>query len=141
MSYHRTIVVGNLGADPEVRQTNDGTAVAELRLAVNERWKTGEHTEWYRVVFFGRQAEVAQEYLTKGRQVLVEGRMRTEKYTDRDGVERYSVKLMGDQLKLIGHRGEGGEKKAAPAKREPKQPELEPARGEFDDEFSDQIPF
>lgn len=102
-------LIGNLGADPEVRYSGNGKAVVELRLATAESWKGSdgnreEHTEWHRIVFFGKSAEIIGEYCTKGKQLYVEGRIRTEKYTDKEGVERYSTKIMGDQFRLLGGR-------------------------------------
>lgn len=107
-------LIGNLGADPEVRYSGNGKAVVELRLATAESWKgqdgnRQEHTEWHRIVFFGKSAEIIGEYCTKGKQLYVEGRIRTEKYTDKEGVERYSTKIMGDQFRLLGGGGQRGE--------------------------------
>jgi len=111
---NKVILVGNLGADPEVRTTNSGLKVANLRLATSERqkdkasgeWK--EHTEWHRVVVFGRTAEVIEQYAQKGRQLYIEGRIRTRKWTDQSGAERYSTEIVGDLMKLLGSRGGGG---------------------------------
>ncbi len=111
---NKVILVGNLGADPEVRTTNSGLKVANLRLATSERqkdkasgeWK--EHTEWHRVVVFGRTAEVVEQYAQKGRQLYIEGRIRTRKWTDQSGAERYSTEVIGDLMKLLGSRGGGG---------------------------------
>ncbi len=111
---NKVILVGNLGADPEVRSTNSGMKVANLRIATSERQKdraTGEwkeHTEWHRVVVFGRTAEVVEQYAQKGRQLYIEGRLRTRKWTDQGGADRYSTEIVGDTLKLLGNRGGGG---------------------------------
>jgi single-strand DNA-binding protein len=112
---NKVILVGNLGADPEVRYTGGGTAIASLRIATSEQWtdkqsgQKQERTEWHRVKLFGRLAEIAGEYLKKGSQIYVEGSLRTDKYTDKDGIERYSTDIIGNDLQMLGGRGaEGG---------------------------------
>jgi single-strand DNA-binding protein len=111
---NKVILVGNLGADPEVRYTGGGTAIASLRIATSEQWtdkqsgQKQERTEWHRVKLFGRLAEIAGEYLKKGRQVYIEGSLRTDKYTDKDGVERYSTDIIANDLQMLGGGGEGG---------------------------------
>lgn len=112
---NKVILVGNLGADPETRYTASGSAITSIRIATSESWKdkeTGEQqerTEWHRVKFFGRLAEIAGEYLKKGRQVYVEGSLRTEKYTDKDGIERYSTDVIANEMQMLGgNRDEGG---------------------------------
>lgn len=110
---NKVILVGNLGADPETRYTPSGTAITSLRLATSESWKdkqTGEQqerTEWHRVELFGKLAEIAGEYCSKGRQVYIEGRIRTDEY-EKDGVKRYSTKIIADQMQLLGNRDSGG---------------------------------
>jgi single-strand DNA-binding protein len=110
---NKVILVGNLGADPEVRYTAGGTAIASLSIATSEQWtdkqsgQKQERTEWHRVKLFGRLAEIAGEYLKKGRQVYVEGSLRTDKYTDKQGVERYSTDIIASDLQMLG--GMGGE--------------------------------
>ena len=105
---NKVILIGNLGADPETRFTALGGAVATIKIATAESWKdktTGEpqeRTEWHRVSFFGPLAEIAGQYLKKGRQVYVEGRLRTDKYTTQDGVERYSTSVIGDEMQMLG---------------------------------------
>jgi single-strand DNA-binding protein len=106
-SVNKVILLGNLGRDPETRYTTGGDAVTNLNIATSEQWKDKsgekqERTEWHRVVLFGRQAEVAGEYLKKGRSVYIEGRMQTRKYTDKDGVEKYSTEVVADRMQLIG---------------------------------------
>lgn len=111
---NKVILVGNLGADPEVRYTTGGTAVASLSIATSEQWtdkqsgQKQERTEWHRVKLFGRLAEVAGEYLKKGGQVYIEGSLRTDKYTGKDGVERYSTDVVASDLQMLGGRSEGG---------------------------------
>jgi len=111
---NKVILVGNLGADPEVRYTAGGTAIASLSVATSEQWtdkqsgQKQERTEWHRVKLFGRLAEIAGEYLKKGRQVYVEGSLRTDKYTDKQGVERYSTDIIASELQMLGGMG-GGE--------------------------------
>jgi len=110
---NKATIVGTLGADPEIRYTADGGAVTNVSIATNEKWKdkkTGEaqeRTEWHKCTFFGRQAEIAGEYLKKGSQVYIEGKLRTEQYTDKEGVERYSTKIIVDVLQLLGSKPEG----------------------------------
>lgn len=112
---NKVILVGNLGADPEVKYTAGGTAIGTLSIATSESWKdkqTGEQqerTEWHRVKLFGRLAEIAGEYLKKGRQVYIEGSLRTDKYTDKEGVQRYSTDIIGNEMQMLGGGGEGGE--------------------------------
>ena len=112
-SVNKVILIGNLGRDPETRYTTGGDAVTNLNIATTDTWrdKSGEKqekTEWHRVVLFGRQAEIAGEYLKKGRSVYIEGRLQTRKYTDKDGVEKYSTEIVGDRMQLLGSREGGG---------------------------------
>jgi len=112
-SVNKVILLGNLGRDPETRYTTGGDAVTNLNIATSEQWKDKsgekqERTEWHRVVLFGRQAEVAGEYLKKGRSVYIEGRLQTRKYTDKDGVEKYSTEIVADRMQLVGGGREGG---------------------------------
>jgi single-strand DNA-binding protein len=113
-SVNKVILVGNLGADPETRYLPSGDAVTNIRLATTDRFKDKasgdmkELTEWHRVAFFGRLAEVAGEYLKKGSSVYVEGRIRTRKWTDQAGQERYSTEIVGEQMQMLGGRGAGG---------------------------------
>jgi len=112
-SVNKVILIGNLGRDPETRYTTGGDAVTNLRIATTETWKDKsgekqEKTEWHTVVLFGRQAEVAGEYLKKGRPVYIEGRLQTRKYTDKEGVEKYSTEIVGDRMQLLGGREGGG---------------------------------
>ena len=110
---NKVILIGNLGADPETRAMPSGTTVANLRIATSESWRdkqTGEQqerTEWHRVAFFGRLAEVAGEYLRKGSQVYVEGSLRTRKWQDKQGNDRYSTEIVGNDLQMLGGRGGG----------------------------------
>jgi single-strand DNA-binding protein len=106
-SVNKVILLGNLGRDPETRYTTGGDAVTNLRIATTEQWKDKggekqERTEWHSVVLFGRQAEIAGEYLKKGRSVYIEGRLQTRKYTDKEGVEKYSTEIVGDRMQLLG---------------------------------------
>jgi len=112
-SVNKVILIGNLGRDPETRYTTGGDAVTNLRLATTETWKDKsgekqEKTEWHTVVLFGRQAEIAGEYLKKGRPVYIEGRLQTRKWTDKEGVEKYSTEVVGDRMQLLGSRDGGG---------------------------------
>jgi single-strand DNA-binding protein len=113
-SVNKVILVGNLGADPEVRYLPSGDAVANIRLATTDRYKdkaSGEFkelTEWHRVAFFGRLAEIVNEYLKKGSAVYIEGRLRTRKWQGQDGQDRYSTEIVADQMQMLGARGAGG---------------------------------
>jgi single-strand DNA-binding protein len=112
MSVNKVILVGRLGRDPEMRTTNSGLAIANIRLATTERRKDqdgnwGEHTEWHTVVAFGKTAESAGRFLTKGRQVYVEGRLRTRKWQDKDGRDRYSTEVTCDMLQFLGSKSDG----------------------------------
>ncbi|MFO1316684.1 MAG: single-stranded DNA-binding protein [Burkholderiales bacterium] len=112
-SVNKVILLGNLGRDPETRYTTGGDAVTNLRIATSEQWKDKsgekqERTEWHTVVLFGRTAEIAAEYLKKGRSVYIEGRLQTRKYTDKEGVEKYSTEIVADRMQLIGGGREGG---------------------------------
>ena len=110
---NKVIIIGNLGADPETRAMPSGTTVANLRVATSESWRdkqTGEQqerTEWHRVALFGRLAEVAGEYLRKGSQVYIEGSLRTRKWQDKQGNDRYSTEIVGNDLQMLGGRGGG----------------------------------
>jgi single-strand DNA-binding protein len=113
-SVNKVILVGNLGADPESRYLPSGDAVANIRLATTDRYKdktSGEMkelTEWHRVSFFGRLAEIVNEYLKKGSSVYIEGRIRTRKYTDQAGVEKYATEIVADQMQMLGGRSGAG---------------------------------
>ncbi len=114
-SLNKVILIGNLGKDPETRYAPSGDAICNLTLATTETWKdktSGERreaTEWHRVVFFGRVAEVAAQYLRKGSQVYVEGRLQTRKWQDKDGQDRYTTEIRGDEMKMLGRREGGGD--------------------------------
>src|ERR1700756_3543253 len=149
-SVNKVIIVGNLGADPETRYTPSGDAVTNIRVATTDRWKDKasgemkEATEWHRIAFFGRLAQIAGEYLKKGSQVYVEGRIRTRKWQDKDGQDRYSTEIVADTMQMLGSRAGSGEPRPEPmaAKAgESKAPSVakKPA-GKFDD-MEDDIPF
>ncbi|HEY7181336.1 MAG TPA: single-stranded DNA-binding protein [Blastocatellia bacterium] len=111
MSFNKITIVGYLGRDPELRYTPQGTALCKMSIATTERRKnaageTEEHTTWFRVTTWGRQAELANEYLAKGRQVYVEGRLRLEEYTDREGQKRYSAEVSATEIQFLGHRSD-----------------------------------
>ena len=111
---NKVILIGNLGADPETRAIPSGTTVANLRIATSESWRDKqsgeqqERTEWHRVALFGRLAEIAAEYLKKGSQVYIEGSLRTRKWQDKQGNDRYSTEIIGNELQMLGGRGGGG---------------------------------
>ena len=150
---NKVIIIGNLGADPETRAMPSGTTVANLRVATSESWRdkqTGEQqerTEWHRVALFGRLAEVAAEYLRKGSKVYIEGSLRTRKWQDKQGNERYSTEIVGNDLQMLGGRsgaGAGapgsGASAAAPAAA-PAFAEESAGGGSRSEEFDDDIPF
>ena len=149
-SVNKVIIVGNLGADPETRYLPSGEAVANIRVATTDRWKDKasgemkEATEWHRISFFGRLAEVAGEYLKKGSQVYVEGQLRTRKWQDKEGQDRYSTEIRADVMQMLGRREGGGEAREPSAPRSEPRAEAKPAAkkpaGKFDD-MEDDIPF
>ena len=155
---NKVILVGNLGRDPEMRYTPSGSAVANLALATSESWKdkqTGENqerTEWHRIVMFNRLAEIAGEYLKKGSKIYIEGKLQTRKWQDKEGQDRYTTEIVGNEMQMLDSRGGGGggmdnsyDQSAAPAQRQAPQ-QAAPAgaqpqsKGAFDD-FDDDIPF
>jgi single-strand DNA-binding protein len=158
-SVNKVIIVGNLGADPETRYTPGGDAVTNIRVATTDKWKDKasgemkEATEWHRISFFGRLAEVAGEYLKKGSQIYVEGSLRTRKWQDKDGQDRYSTDIRGDVMQMLGSRQgggaprddagpRGGESRAGGESKpggEARPAQKKPA-GKFDD-MEDDIPF
>ena len=111
-SVNKVILIGNLGRDPEIRYTPGGSPVANFTMATTERWtdpngEKKEKTEWHRIVVWGKQAEIAAEYLRKGRQVYIEGSLQTREWTDRDGNKRYTTEIRGDRIVLLGGGGGG----------------------------------
>ena len=139
---NKVIVVGNLGQDPETRYMPSGSAVTNVRIATNESWKdkqTGEQkdrTEWHSVAMFGRLAEIAAEYLRKGSQVYIEGKLRTRKWQDKDGNDRYTTEIIADEMQMLGGRSGGG----APAMSDSPPASAPPPQPSGDD-FDDDIPF
>jgi single-strand DNA-binding protein len=151
-SVNKVILIGNLGKDPEVRYLPSGDAVANISIATTETWKDKggekqEKTEWHRVSMFSKLAEIAGEYLKKGSQVYVEGSLRTRKWQDKDGQDRYSTDIRGDVMQMLGRREGGGAPREDHAPRggeakagaEAKPAQKKPA-GKFDD-MEDDIPF
>jgi single-strand DNA-binding protein len=155
-SVNKVILVGNLGKDPEVRYAPSGDAFANVTIATTRTWKDKnsgekkEETEWHRIVFNGRLAEIAGEYLKKGRPIYVEGRLRTRKWQDKDGTDKYTTEIIADQMQMLGSRegmggggmdegGGGGGGRPASAPRSAPAAAKKPA-GNFDD-MDDDIPF
>ena len=136
---NRVTIVGNLGRDPEVRYSQSGMAIATLSVAVTERVKDGDswkdETEWFRVKLFGKTAENAGQYLAKGRQVYVEGRMKTDKYKDKEGVEKLSVELIGNVVQFLGSGGGDGERRPSSPKDKPAPDAPKAADGFIDDDL------
>ena len=148
-SINKVIIVGNLGRDPEMRTFPSGDQVANVTIATTDRWRdknTGENkeaTEWHRVVFHGRLAEIVGQYLKKGSQVYVEGSLRTRKWTDQSGQERYATEIRADSMQMLGGRGDGEgsqrpAQRAAPAPRPAASPT---AAGSGFDDMDDDVPF
>ena len=151
---NKVILVGNCGKDPETRYMPSGGAVTNVSIATSESWKdkqsgeTKERTEWHNVVFFNRLGEIAGEYLKKGSQIYVEGSLRTEKYTDKSGVEKYTTKIVANEMQMLG--GRGGDNSYAPAQsqgqsqnqssnRQP--PQRQQPDATVEEGFDDDIPF
>lgn len=154
-SVNKVILIGNLGRDPETRYMPSGDAITNITLATTDNWKDKngekqERTEWHRVAFFGKLAEIAGEYLKKGSQVYVEGRLQTRKWQDKDGQDRYTTEIVADRMQMLGGRGggnsfevmdnEGGGGRSSGSR--PSGGGSAPAKkgGDFDD-FEDDIPF
>jgi single-strand DNA-binding protein len=113
-SVNKVILIGNLGRDPEVRYAPSGSAICNVTIATSRQWKNKdsgerqEETEWHRVVFYDRLAEIAGEYLKKGKSVYIEGRLKTRKWTDKDGVEKYTTEIIANEMTMLGSREGGG---------------------------------
>ena len=144
-SINKVILIGNLGRDPENRYLPSGEQVTSIAVATTESWKdktTGEKkelTEWSRVSFFGKLAEIAGQYLKKGSQVYIEGRLRTRKYTDKEGIDRYATEIIADTMQLLGSRQEGQQSTGRNSSSEAKQTGRRAAPSDYDD--SSDIPF
>jgi single-strand DNA-binding protein len=153
-SVNKVILVGNLGKDPETRYATSGSAICNITLATSRQWKDKasgekrEETEWHRVVFYDRLAEIAGEYLKKGRPVYVEGRLKTRKWQDKEGQDRYTTEIVADEMQLLGSRegggdaefgGSGGGSAARPSSGASK-PAATPKKADPGD-FDDDIPF
>lgn len=138
---NKVIIVGNLGADPDAKSMPSGNMVANFSVATSESWNdrdTGERqekTEWHRVVFFGRLAEIADQYLKKGSQVYVEGKLQTRKWEDREGNERWTTEIVGSQLEMLGDRMSSGSNQSNNMNQSTSKSNFS------DDEFDDDIPF
>lgn len=144
---NKVILVGHLGADPEVRYTAAGKAITNVRIATSEQWTDAngerqERTEWHSLAFFGRLAEVAGEYLKKGSQIYVEGKLKTDKYTGQDGIERYSTKVIVGEMQMLGGQQQGGQQQdqgrgngRTQQRQAPERPRATP------EDFEDDIPF
>ena len=154
-SVNQVILIGNLGRDPETRYMPDGGAITNISVATTDTWKDKqgekqEKTEWHRVAFFGRLAEIAGEYLKKGSQVYVEGRLQTRKWQDKDGNDKYTTEIVADRMQMLGSRqGMGGGASEPPpdrgggegaSARPAGKPAAKGGGGKFDD-FEDDIPF
>lgn len=140
---NKVIIVGTLGADPDIKYTGDGKAIANLSAATSEQWKDKESgekqekTEWHRIVFFGKLAEIAGEYLKKGSQVYVEGKLQTRKWQDKEGVDRYSTEIVGSEMQMLGGKPTDRKEQHNQAKADGYAPEKKTF---VDDDLSD-VPF
>jgi single-strand DNA-binding protein len=154
-SVNKVILIGNLGRDPETRYMPDGGAITNISVATTDKWKDKagemqEKTEWHRVAFFGKLAEIAGEYLKKGSQVYVEGRLQTRKWQDKEGQDKYTTEVVANVMQMLGSRqGQGGGDREAGAERSERpqagqgaaaKPAAKAGGGKFDD-FEDDIPF
>lgn len=120
---NKAILIGNLGADPDIRYTQSGTAVANFNMATNERWKDHngeqqEQVEWHRVIAFGRKAEICEEFLSKGSKIYIEGRIQTRKWEDKDGVTRFTTEIVARTITMLDSKG-GGSRPPEPSPPEP----------------------
>ena len=149
-SVNKVILIGNLGADPEIRHMPNGDAVANLRIATSEQWKdksTGEKkeaTEWHTLVAYRRLAEIIGDYVKKGSQIYVEGRLKTEKWQDKNGNDRYTTKVNVDVMNLLGGRRDGensSRNESAPAQNQQRSAPAQNGGGGSFDDFEDSIPF
>mgnify|MGYP006427305981 CR=1 FL=1 len=147
-SVNKVILIGNLGSDPEIRYMPNGNPVASFSIATTEAWKDRqsgekqERTEWHRISIFGRLAEIAKEYLRKGAKIFIEGQLRTRKWQDKNGNDRYTTEIVANEMQMLGGNTGGGARPAAPQQsyEKPAAPAQQPAAstaGEFDDD----IPF
>lgn len=146
-SVNKAIIVGNIGRDPEIRYSPDGAAICNVSIATTSQWKDKasgqrrEETEWHRVVFYNRLAEIAGEYLKKGRSVYVEGRIKTRKWQDKEtGQDRYSTEIVGDQMQMLGGRDDSGAQNTNSAPQR-QQPRTQAPQAAPDDDDFDEIPF
>ena len=151
-SVNKVILIGNLGKDPEVRYTPSGSAICNVRIATSRQWKDKtsgekqEETEWHRVVFYDRLAEIAGEYLKKGRSVYVEGRLKTRKWTDKDGADKYTTEVIAAEMQMLGGRDAGGDDASqrpaqAPAARTPQAQKPSGKSGSGFEDMDDDVPF
>ena len=149
---NKVILVGNLGKDPEVRYSPSGGAVANITIATSESWKDKtsgekqERTEWHRIVFFGRLAEIAGEYLKKGAQIYIEGRLQTRKWQDKDGHDRYTTEIVANEMQMLGSRSGAGmpsepAMESAPAGAAASAGARAGAKASVGADFDDDIPF
>jgi len=149
---NKVILVGNLGNDPDIRYTAGGAAVANISLATAESWKDKnsgeqqERTEWHRIVFFGRLAEIVGEYLRKGSQVYVEGRLQTRKWEDKEGHDRYTTEIVANEMQMLGSKSGGSANYEPAPQSQPRQnnapePQAASAPPPAADDFDDDIPF
>ena len=147
MSINKVIIVGNLGRDPENRYLPSGEQVTSIAVATTDRWrdKTSgeqkEQTEWHRISFFGKLAEIAGQYLKKGSQVYIEGRLRTRKYTDKEGIDRYATEIIADTMQMLGNKQDSSQSSGQNSYADAKQTGRRPAPPPAQSDMNDDIPF
>ena len=144
---NKAIILGTLGQDPDIRYTASGAAVANISIATNEQWKDKEsgemqeRTEWHRVVFFGRLAEIVGEYLRKGSQVYVEGRIQTRKWQDKEGRDRYTTEIVASEMQMLGSKSGGTTASFDQAPQQQQSESAATSEKKSNDDFDDDIPF
>lgn len=147
-SYQKVIICGNVGRDPEIKYTNNGTAVCSISVATSRTWKDKtsgekqEETEWHRVVAYDRLAEIIGEYANKGTKILIDGRLKTRKWEDKDGIERYTTEIVAESMQLLGGRQDGEERPQRQQRQQPQRQQSQQKSGNRGfDEMDDDIPF
>lgn len=146
MALNQAQIIGNLGKDPETRYMPNGDAVTNITVATTEKWKDKngekqEHTEWHRVVFFGKVAEIAGEYLKKGSSVFVQGKLKTKKWTDKGGVDHYTTEIIADKLEFSGSKKEGGNDSGKGERSSNSESKAPQKTGTSFDDMDDDIPY
>lgn len=147
-SLNKATIIGRLGNDPEIRYATSGAAIANVSIATNERWKDKssgemqERTEWHRVIFFGKLAEIVEQYLAKGSQIYVEGRLQTRKWSDKEGQDRYTTEIVANEMQMLGGRdGDSSTSNFPPKQQTARDKPPAASTQDTNDGFDDDIPF